>query len=454
MLLPKEVIQISDIIKANGGRLFVVGGAVRDMFRDKPSKDIDLTVQGLSFDQLRSIMEPFGTVVTPSGPQSFPVIKLEPLGLDFALCRRDNRIGFGFANVEFETDGVTIFDDLARRDLTANAIAFDISSGTFIDPHRGIDDITEGMFRAIDSRFAESSERGLRLIQQVARFGFGVDAYTLDQAAKCGEQFDTIPESQIRAQFAKLLLAGSDFLSAFSVMVLTDHTRFFPGIAAMSDIPQDPRHHPEGDVLTHTALTMSAMARLIDGTKVADDDRLVLMAAMLVHDIGKIDATVIEIDGSITSHGHAEVGDDRAIKLLHSIAFPKRLIKRVLILKRFHMEPHFPMRDSRIRKLADELGSVGETIDRLVIVAIADKSGRSLPVEIIDCPEADALRNRAEELAVLDSRPAPLLGGRDLILQGVKPGPAMGAMLRSVREAQLAGEITDRSEALRFLGFE
>jgi hypothetical protein len=200
---------------------------------------------------------------------------------------------------------------------------------------------------------------------------------------------------------------------------------------------------------------MSAMALICNQRGVEGDDRAVRIATMLVHDLGKIDATRSEPDGRITSHGHAEIVADRAKALLAAIGFPKSLRPKVIALAELHMRPHEPMSDSSIRRIARKLGKVGATIDELADVAIADKSGRKAGIggitELVAHPQACAMRSRAAELEVLDARPEPILKGRHLIGElALPPGPHFGPILTAAEEAQLDGAINSLPEAIAF----
>lgn len=113
---------VANRVAAAGGRCFMVGGAVRDKFMGRDSKDIDLVVTGLSPTQVSRALDD-----APMVGRSFPVFKIGDV--DVALARTERKTGDRHHDFECVTDGVTIEDDLARRDLTMNAIAIDMRSG-------------------------------------------------------------------------------------------------------------------------------------------------------------------------------------------------------------------------------------------------------------------------------------------------------------------------------------
>ena len=167
------------------GKLFIVGGSVRDAYREEDIKDIDLIVEGLSMEQIKSILIPFGRVDIVG--ESFAVIKFRPKGhdgedFDISVPRKDRKIGDGHTGFEIVTDGVSILEDLKRRDFTINSIAIDVETGRIIDPFDGLVDIRWKKLRATDKNaFIEDPLRILRGIQFSARFGYDIDLSTLDR---------------------------------------------------------------------------------------------------------------------------------------------------------------------------------------------------------------------------------------------------------------------------------
>jgi len=170
-------------IEKAGGKVYQVGGAVRDTYLNRQSKDLDIMVSGLSPDKLMAILKPFG--VPNMVGESFAVIKFKPHGakedIDIALARTDKQIGDGHKGVEVSTDpSLTVDDDLIRRDFTINAIAKDVR-GNIIDPYGGVQDLKDKVIRMVSPQaFADDPLRMMRAVQFAARFGFTIEPKTLN----------------------------------------------------------------------------------------------------------------------------------------------------------------------------------------------------------------------------------------------------------------------------------
>jgi len=191
------------------GKLFIVGGSVRDAYRGEDIKDIDLIVEGLSMEQIKSILIPFGRVDIVG--ESFAVIKFRPKGhdgedFDIAVPRKDRKIGDGHKGFEIVTDGVSILEDLKRRDFTINSIAIDVETGRIIDPFDGLVDIRWKKLRATDKNaFIEDPLRILRGIQFAARFGYDIDLSTLEMMIEYSHLIKDISGERIMEELMKII---------------------------------------------------------------------------------------------------------------------------------------------------------------------------------------------------------------------------------------------------------
>lgn len=223
----------AEMIAANGGRLFRVGGCVRDRFMGVEAKDIDLCVVGMvkkNFKNLFPEAEEYG--------KSFPVFRLMLDGkkCEVAFARTERKVSTGYKGFKVASNPkITIEEDLYRRDLTINAIAVDCLTGQVIDPYQGIQDIENQVLRAIGPQFAEDPIRSLRLAGQAARFGFRVDTDTLALAQTVANELANEPVERIFAEFKRVLLEASEpasffqLLAAMKLLLVT-----FPEIAKLS----------------------------------------------------------------------------------------------------------------------------------------------------------------------------------------------------------------------------
>ncbi len=165
------------------GNVFVVGGSVRDAFLQFPIKDVDLIVEGISLEDIKEILSYFGKVDIVG--ESFSVIKFSPKEytgepFDIAVPRIDKKTGKGHKGFKIITDGVSIEEDLKRRDFTINSIAFDLLNKEIVDPFNGVKDIIDETIKATDlNAFIEDPLRIIRGIQFASRFNFKIEPNTL-----------------------------------------------------------------------------------------------------------------------------------------------------------------------------------------------------------------------------------------------------------------------------------
>ena len=211
------------------GKLFLVGGSVRDAYRDEEVKDIDLIVEGISMEDIKTILSSFGRVDIVG--ESFAVIKFRPKGhegedYDIAVPRTDRKVGEGHKDFVVQTEGVTIADDLKRRDFTINSIAIDIKTGNIIDPFDGLVDIRHKVLRATDKEaFIEDPLRILRGIQFAARFGYSIDLTTMELMRENSHLIKNITGERIMDELMKIVKKNGNTQIAFHLLHETDVDR-------------------------------------------------------------------------------------------------------------------------------------------------------------------------------------------------------------------------------------
>lgn len=223
-----EELRGSNWIKAlqERGSIYIVGGTIRDAYQAKSMKDIDLIVENISMNDIKSLLKDFGKVDIVG--ESFAVVKFRPLGhvgeaFDIAIPRKDMKIGEGHKGFEVQTDGVSLLDDLKRRDFTINSIALDIRDNTIIDPFNGLDDLAAGLIKATDkSAFIDDPLRILRGIQFASRFGFEIESETLDLMKEYSSGVHNISGERIFDEFMKIVNKKGSVRHAFNLMKATD----------------------------------------------------------------------------------------------------------------------------------------------------------------------------------------------------------------------------------------
>ena len=259
-------------------RIYLVGGAVRDQLLQRPVSDHDHVVVGATPDDMLSLgYKPVG--------KDFPVFLHPKTGEEYALARTERKTGRGYHGFAIHAEpGVTLEEDLARRDLTINAIAMD-EQGTLVDPFHGARDIRERVLRHVSPAFVEDPVRLLRVARFAARFaplGFTVAGETMDLMRRMvadGEVDHLVPE-RVWQETRRAL--GEPCPSAF-LRVLRESGALavlFPEIDALYGVPQRAEFHPEVDTGIHLEMVVDMAARIAPGND------LVGFCA-LTHDLGK-----------------------------------------------------------------------------------------------------------------------------------------------------------------------
>ena len=160
-------------------KIYLVGGAVRDMILGKEHKDKDFVVVGSSVEEMLKLgFKQVG--------KDFPVFLHPDTGDQYALARVERKTGSGYDGFSFDVNNVSLEDDLKRRDLTINSMALDLDTNELIDPFGGKSDLENGILRHTSNAFFEDPVRVIRLARFRARFGYSVD----DDTIKLVSNFD------------------------------------------------------------------------------------------------------------------------------------------------------------------------------------------------------------------------------------------------------------------------
>lgn len=315
-----EIEKIARVIEQNGGRLYLVGGAVRDSLLNRPIYDEDYCVVGIEKDKFIQL---FSQAI--SRGKSFEVFDLE--GKEFALARTEKKIGKGHKNFEITTGkNITIEEDLKRRDITINAIAKDILTGEIIDPFDGVKDIKNRIIRAIGDSFLEDPLRVYRVARFASELQFEVEEKTLKYMNELRQELDTLSKERIFVEFRKAL--SSDRPSIFfntlkNAKVLDIH---FKEIYDLIGSLQPLKYHPEGDSYNHTMIAVDNSVRLTDN--------VLIRYACLVHDLGK---GLTPKEEYPHHHGHAAKGVEPVRNLSDRIGVPTAWKKAGITSSKEHM---------------------------------------------------------------------------------------------------------------------
>jgi tRNA nucleotidyltransferase (CCA-adding enzyme) len=456
--LPPDLRAMLEAVR-RGGRPRLVGGGVRDWLLGLEPKDLDVEVAGVDFEALHRALAPFGA--TDVVGRSFGVIKVRSAATgaeyDFSLPRRESKTGSGHRGFAVQPDpSLSDADAAARRDFTVNAISYDPFAAVLIDPLGGRADLRARILRHSSAAFVEDPLRVLRAFQLAARFDFTLAPETAALCRTIADAYAELPVERVWGEWDKWAIKSLKPSRGLEVLEQTGWLRHFPEIAVMRGTPQEPEWHPEGDVFTHTQHCLDALVAL-DGWRDAEPARRRrLTLAVLAHDFGKPSTTVrAERRGVMrwTSPGHEGAGGPLAETFLRRIGAPLELTVPVVALVVYHLVHHrghnSGYSEPQVRRLARKIAPA--TLEELALVMTADSNGRP-PLESPETMVLIArLRTRAQELALENAAPRPLLQGRHLVAIGRKPGPEFKPLLDAAFEAQLDGAFTDEAGAVAWL---
>jgi len=346
-------------------KTYLVGGAVRDRLLNLPVADRDWVVVGATPQNMIDLgFQAVG--------KDFPVFINKQTGEEYALARTERKTAKGYQGFQFSTSpDITLEDDLARRDLTINAIAED-ENGHVIDPFNGQQDLTTKTLRHVSEAFAEDPVRILRAARFAARFRFTVAPETLNlmrEMVANGEVDALVPE-RVWAETHKALTteAPQRFFS-----VLRDCgalARIMPEVDALFGVPQTAKYHPEIDTGIHTLMVMEQAARLTDDTMVR--------FAALVHDLGK---AVTPADILPSHRGHEQAGLPLIKEFCARLKVPKKYQSLALAVAEYHLHMHkmFQLKAQTVLKMLEGTRSLMDDNRTLQIAqaCIADARGRT-----------------------------------------------------------------------------
>jgi tRNA nucleotidyltransferase (CCA-adding enzyme) len=348
-------------------QVYLVGGAVRDALLGLQVKERDWVVVGSTRDELLRLgYREVG--------RDFPVFLHPDTQEEYALARRERKIAPGYRGftVEFGPE-VTLEEDLARRDLTINAIA-QASDGALLDPFGGKRDIESRVLRHVSAAFVEDPVRVLRLARFGARFtplGFRIDPETMSlmRSMVARQEVDALVAERVWQETEKALqepAAGTFFKVLRECGALA---RIYPELDALFGVPQPPQWHPEIDTGVHTLMVLDQAVKLSPETRVR--------FAALVHDLGKGATPPAEWP---SHHGHEE----RSVALIESLAarlrIPGDYRELALIVARYHGIVHraFELKPKTVVNFLEQSDAIRrpERFAQALLACEADSRGR------------------------------------------------------------------------------
>ena len=439
--LPLEIKQIAKTLEDAGFEAYLVGGCVRDILLDKAPKDWDFTTNAHP-EQIQELFpdsfcnNDYGTVgvKTESEDATLHVIEITPYRTEsgYSDARRPDRVTFG----------VSLDEDLARRDFTVNAIAYRVEHESIVDHYNGIEDLGAKRLQTVgtpDERFAEDALRMMRAVRLAAELGFVIDTETMLAIERNNQQLQRISIERVAAEFLRLIdsptpMQGIVFLEK---LALLDH--IIPELRDAIGCEQGGIH--AYDVYEHLLRTLQAAADKGHSTE--------MRLAALLHDIGK--PKTRRTGGKnkkYTFFGHEVVGARMSKQILERLRLSRDLIAQVTTLVRWHMFFADPdeITLSAVRRTIARVGE--DNIENILNLRVCDRIGTGRPKEQ---PFRFRKYKAMVDQALRDPVSVKMLcinGDRIMDITGEKPGKKLGYLLHALLEEVLVDPGKNTAEYL------
>lgn len=436
---------------------WLVGGAVRDRLLDRPTTDYDVAVAGDARAVARALARRIG---------GHPFELSEGFGA-WRIVARDRSFNIDLLPVA----GGSIEIDLARRDLTVNAIAQPLPEGALLDPFGGLADLRARRLRMVGGdAFERDPLRALRLVRLVCELGFDVEPETGRRAATAAPGLERVAPERVFTELKRVIASASAPAGLRLMDELGITAVLLPELSALHGVEQSAYHHL--DVYEHTLAVLAAAIELerdperflgphAEAVSGYLSHRLAneltrwqaLRLAALLHDIAKPQTRGFGDRGRVTFIGHDALGSEMARSILVRLRASERLAEHVAALTRHHLRLGFLVHETPLSRRAvyRYLSDCAPAQVDVTVLSVADRlatrGARSEEAIRAHLELAQALLGDA--LAWVEDPPRPPIRGDELAAAlGVTPGPELGLILSELEEASFAGEIASSEEAV------
>lgn len=451
--------EIFEKVGAAGSRLgiktYVVGGYVRDLILNRPSKDIDFTCVGSGISLAQEVAKSFGHHVPLSVFKNFgtAMLKLDDYELEFVGARKESyRLESRKPIVE---DG-TLEEDLERRDFTINAMAISLNPadyGELIDPFDGMGDIKRKIIRTPlepGITFSDDPLRMMRAIRFAAQLTFDIDADTFFALSENAHRLQIISAERIIDELNKIVATPKPSYGFKLLFVSKLLHEFFPEMVELQGVDSvDDKSHK--DNFYHTLQVLDNVCPMTDN--------LWLRWAAIMHDIAKPATKRFNPKVGWTFHGHEDKGARMTPVIFRRMKLPMDdRMKYVQKLVRLHLRPIALVKDevtdSALRRLLFDAGDDIDDLMKLCRADVTSKNNKKVLRYLENFDKVDAKLKEVEEKDQVRNFQPPVSGEYIMETFGLSPSKIIGEIKEEIKEAILEGKIQNNPEAARKLMFD